>query len=324
MGVQFVQAFLPEVEAPEATEILERELGPAGYRIEDRLSLDDDTFYPVLNRHPGATAFALFARLDGKARPATLLRTLLAPDRRWDPTLVRALSRGVGGYAVALESWSGRGEYGLGVFYAGRTVELNLFDYRRRRIPGEPLDEEQAQAGYLRHWKVLSEGFEFELVKSPTVRQVWIVRDMRPLAEPAPPDLASERKFSRAAFGPVEEPEFRAAFEQLVPSPPPSLRWLVRTAYEDGAPYALLDHEGPLDEVLVTELARRLDVFVTAVDFAGPQSAFRWLDAKGASVQRGIGRGADDLEHLWGRFGVRMGAWGPCVRWPSAPLRERG
>jgi hypothetical protein len=235
------------------------------------------------------------------------------------------MSRGVGGYAVALESCRTREEYGLGVFYAGRTVEINLFDYRRRRLPAEPLDEDHAQAGYLRHWKALSDGLEFELVREPTVPpQAWIVRDLRPRTEIAPPDAASERKFSRAVFGPVEEPEFRAAFEQLVPASPSSLRWLMRNVHEGGAPYALLDCEGPLDEVLVTELARRLDVFFTAVDLAGPLGAFRWLDGRGASVERGIGQGADELEALWRGFSVCVGTWAACIRWPRDPSREPG
>jgi len=325
MGVHFIQAFLPDVETPEATKILERELGPAGYRVEEQFALEDGTLYPALKRYPGAAAFILFSRPRDAISRATLLTTIPAPERRWDPALARAMSREVGGYAVALESWSGGGQYGFGVFYAGRTVEINLFDYRRRRTPGEPLDEEQAQAAYLRHWKALSDGIERELWPAPTVRpQAWIVRDLRPLVELAPPDPISERNFSRAVFGPVEdEAEFRAAFEQLAPSPPASLRWL-RTAYEGGVPYVLLDHEGPLDDVLVTELARRLDVFFAAVEFAGPRSAFRWLDGNGAAVERGTGQGALELEELWRGFSACMGVGPACIRWPQGSGPDRG
>lgn len=328
MGVHFVQAFFPEVEGPEATEILERQLGPAGYRVEERLALGEGEIFPALGvalkRHPGAGAFILFARPGEALPPATLLDTCPAPDRRWDPALVRALSRGIGGYAVALESWRGREEYRLGVFYAGHTVELDLFDGRRppsQRLP----DEEWAQAGYLRHWTGLADGVDLDLGPAPAVRpQAWIVRDLRPLAPPAPLDAGSEPALGRAAFGPVEEAAFREVFEQLAPSPPPSLRWLARTTYGAEVPFVLVDRDGALDDALVAERARRLDVFVAAAELSGPGRSFRWLAGHGAALQGGLRRGAFDLEALWRGFSVCLGASPSCVRWPRAPSREQG
>lgn len=303
MGIQRVQSFFPHVGASELQAAVDELLPRMGYIVRERVELGPGDIYPglqrVLDRHAGAGAFVGFARETDERAPAALLVSHLARDRRWDPALIRALSKIFGGFGVAMESWRGADQYGLGVFYGGRTIELSGAN--------AGLDDERVHHEYVQHWRLLVEGRAVELHPGPsTLLCAWIVDDVRVAGAS---DTTAEPTLRRAAIGPVEASQFQHAIDGTGAVG----RWLARATFEAEVQFVIIDD---YDEALLLDLVRRLDVFATAVELHGPGCEFRWLFTQGDSTLRGVGRSAHELEIVWRDFCVCLGTSPGAVRWP--------
>jgi hypothetical protein len=303
MGIQRVQSFFPYVGAAELQAAVDQLLPRMGYIVRARVELGPGDIYPglqrVLDRHAGAGAFVAFARATEERAPAALLVSHLARDRRWDPALVRALSNVLGGFGVGMESWRAGDQYGLGVFYGGRTIELSGSN--------GGLNDERVHAQYVQHWRLLVEGSADELHPSPsTPLRAWIVDDVRPARAS---DTSAEPALRRAAIGPVEASQFHDAIDEIGAVG----RWLARATFGAEVPFVIIDD---YDEALLLELVRRLDVFATAVEFDGLGHPFRWLFTQRDSTIRGVGHSAQEFEIVWRDFCVCFGTSPGAVRWP--------
>lgn len=330
MGTRLIDSFFPDVDGGELEAAVEQLLPRRGYAVHERVTYEPGqstrALEEALGRHPGAGAITMSSR-EGDARPpAGLLGIRAEPDAPWEPDLVRALSGVLGGYGVAVESWSLRGQYGGAVFYAGHTIELERSDGEHGDLhvggpsgPSGGLDETRANADFVRRWCSLTEGATLDLWPASRGRsRSWIVsRSARPsISEML--EEERERGWSRAAFGPVEESDFRDALGSLASTHASAGRWLPRVTPGAEVPFVLLDREGPLDQALVSALSQRLQAFVTAVELRGIGLPFRWLEGDGQAVETtGQEQGADALEQLWNRFSVCLGASPGVVRWPG-------
>jgi hypothetical protein len=306
MSLQHLVSVLAGVDAAEAARLLEAELTRRGQRVLERLAHPRGEVFPELTerlaRHPGAQAFTFYEPPPlAVAPPSTIMHQRSTVDAGWDPMLVRALSAGSGGFALAMHARRSREEYGLAVFYAGHTLESTAAF----------ADEAATWAALSTHYRTVTGGSDSDLRWSEGVEpRSWIVE-----ASPAAPVAAdAEPPLRRAAFAGVRAEEVRAALADLG-SPIGALRLLERHTPVAAIPFVLLD--GDLELARFNALAQRLGTHAAAVDLRHP-AEITWTRL-GPGGPQGVGRdhGAGVLEQVWGALAVTMGEPPAIIRWPG-------
>jgi|GEM_PF-1901296 len=329
--------FLPDMSRADAAAALACGLAEHGYRERARVQHQGDAVFPeltdLLQRFPSAQAITWFNRSEADDQAgAAVFQYRTEPPGRWDPELARTLSRIGGGFAAAVEANRTRDEYGLAVFYAGRTVEMLGCDSDHGVIrvggpaphgPGsrELCDDEFMYGLFERYFVRITGGHPDELrLRGDGPFESWIVEREVASGNPYPVETPGQTDFTRIALANVEEPVFLAAVQAL----PAAYRatgwiWVARESPIAGIPYVLVQRAGPLDESLVAGLARACHSFAVGVQLGAPGLPFTWISLEPDGVtQRGEAIGASALVDKWAAFAITMGEPPGTIRWPGS------
>jgi hypothetical protein len=266
--------------------------------------------------------------LSGADHAVIVADETLGPWGRWSPRMVRAISGATGGFAAAAEITRGSDQYGFGLFYAGRTVEIVQCDgdgkvwqfgttnETARALCGETAVYDRYQATFV---ALTGENTPALLRSAAAMRSYCIV-----VAPPDPPNSGlvvdnESGPMSRVVLAGVEESDFRhvLADPALSHAHGQGWRWISCNAPFTGLPYVMLQRNWSLDETLVTALAIRLG-FGLGISVEGKGRPFRWMRVEPDGITHsGRSCGADAFIEQCAAFSITMGEPPDMLCWNS-------